>query len=1256
MQFEDLPQRIDLLRFQFVGNALIEASAGTGKTYTLAALYVRLVLGQHPEGASVELSQPLLPSQILVLTFTEAATQELRDRIRSRLTQLADQLERLLAGQLALRDLPDAFDRALAEQLQSRSFELLGHAVQLLQQAAQSMDEAAIYTIHGWCQHALRRFAFQSQSLFEQELLPDLSQVLTDVVHEVWRLQCVGRSIYSLQLLVKFYSSPQSSMTWLRSALKPDVIPTWQGVPLTVIDGDVHQCLAKVDADSQQLAHKVHVFLNDFRSALITHWDGWMAFWDLAESQKLFKANRITTNRLQIFRTALRQLVDAPLGPQAWCSEPLDVKVFEQFTVAQLTAHLKAEHKAMADTLDWPVLHQWIENYLKLCERVASLRIQLLGQVTAIFLQSVRQQFEQKKVAQGLMGFDDLIVRMHKAVNEDRTGQLADRLAQAYPVAMLDEFQDTDAVQYGIFRQIYSSQSDRCCLMIGDPKQAIYGFRGADLDTYFVAKQHTQGRHFTLDTNFRSTSGLVSAVNGLFQQADQRSEAVGAFAYEKQPSSVLPFWPVHAQGRAIELTLNGELVQPMAWGLLTDAGESLNVDEALSHLAKATAAQIAQWIRAGHEGRALLGQEAVQAQHIAVLVRDYREASAIQTALGQWGVRSVYLSDRDSVYNSPQALDLWVLCRSLMNPRDLRALKSALAVPTLGLGWTFLAELDSNDRDWDALIQLWVKCYEDWVRKGILVCIRRLFFALDIPARLMSQPEGERVLTNCMHVAELLQHESQSLDGPAALLDVFEQHILNPSSADEEAVVRLESDENLIRILTYHKSKGLEFPLVFMPFANSHKPLRKTQYLQYKQSGKSHVELDTAVPAQIDAAKLDRHREDIRLFYVALTRPQFFCQLNVAPCQNWADQCVHHVLGGPLDKKDLLGSLRMRLSTLNRLPHVQWSELSRVEPTPQDRIDATLQHAQFAPAPRMRKPVSRQPWWIASYSALRIQSDVHAEAHSERSEVLQEGQEPAAPQNPIRVGIHAFPRGAEAGTLLHNLLEWRLKRNRQIQAESVFEIEVQRQLNAKGWSKSAETVAQWLRQVLNMPLPIGDSPCVLENLPNPVTEMEFWIEARAVPVSDLDGLIRQWIWRSDARPELAPTQLNGMLKGFIDLVFEHEGRYWVCDYKSNDLGGETDRYHTAALKQSMLEHRYDVQAILYCLALYRLLKSRHAEFEANPEALWTQCVGGACYVYLRGIEHPDTRGVVPIQPPFELIRQLDALFCDQSLVLGEGHA
>ena len=1224
-------EALDALTFPLWGSRLIEASAGTGKTWTIAALYLRLVLGHGGEAAGF--ARPLAPAEILVMTFTRAATRELSDRIRARLLEAAQ----VFRGDAEpaphdglLRGLLDDFAAGPAR----------SSAAWRLAMAAESMDDAAVFTIDAWCQRMLREHAFDSGSLFDEELIGNEQAMLDEATRDYWRQQ-----VYPLM-----------------GATLDAVLSVWANVGK--LGQDARTLLPHLSTHAphdEPLAALVERVGGERQRGLLVLKQGWGA--RCAALREWFSgvyALPPKTNPLNKKKLQERFFLDWIARLAAWADDPLrDRPDLSATAWARLRPEGMAE--AIKDGFDLP-LPEHFAAFAGLCEGLDALP-PLAEPLRLHAAHAIAERLALLKSQSGAFGFADMLERLERALDPERSGdkaaRLRERMLAQYPVALIDEFQDTSPLQTRIFDRLYriadhtsSSARERTLLLIGDPKQSIYGFRGADIHAYLQVRLASEGRHYQLGTNYRSTRALVEAVNAVFCRPEQRA-GEGAFMFREAELNPLPFEPVAAQGRGEQWVTAAGPQAALQWAL---APELQDTRTSLRRLAECSAERIVTLLndeRAGFVKDANGEFKRLRPADIAILVRTGREAAAVRRELRRRGVTSVYLSDKDSVFASAEARDLLLLLRAVASPLDVRLARAALATATLGLRLDELQQLAADDEAFDRRSEQFKALHAIWQTQGVLSMLRRALHLLDLPERWLGGVDGERRLTNMLHLAELLQDASTRLDGEQALIRWMSTQREQPGAGGDEQIVRLESDADLVKVITVHKSKGLEYPLVFLPFATSFRGIdkgpRTTLVSTVDADGHRTLHL-TLNEELIAAADKERQREDLRLLYVALTRARHAVWIGLAAqkpradsqdCSAWRS-ALGYVLGGP-EKT----SAEQLMNDAQALAGANASTM-RTELLPLRAALTPLRpqdEAQPLRGPQPYRGQFERRWSVHSFSALvrELDGPVSAAAARDDEDLLAPAapspRRLAAPGEPADQPWHRFPRGAGPGNFLHDQFEWLAGEGFGLAGSPALQEQLLARCERQGQAERAQDVVDWLLAATQAPLqPLG---VTLDTAGTPLAEMEFWLPATGLQAEAIDALCRHHLLSGRPRRELPERELRGMLMGFADLIFEHEGRYYVLDYKSNALGDDDAAYDTEALEAAMAEHRYDVQAAIYLLALHRLLRMRLGERYVPEEHL-----GGALYFFVRGIAGP-SGGCYAIDAPLALLARLDAMIVDE---------
>lgn len=1177
------------LAIDLAGRNLIEASAGTGKTYAISSLYVRLVV-----------EAGLLPEHILVVTFTEAATKELRERIRSRLRAARESLNS-----------PIDDDEFLSQLLQSaKSNQAAGELVrQRLDVALQTFDCAAIATIHGFCNRALQEHAFESGSLYETELSALQAPVVREVVDDFWRLHFFGNDTDLLDLAESANWSPESFTVFLRGKLgnrELQLLPQFSAADIAADDALSREIYGNLQR--LWLAQGEHI-----RSLLTDH-PG------LRRSAETFRPDILA---------AMLEEMDAYLA----VGRPYRLfDRFDRFSAGFLARERLKKHD--------PPSHE----FFTLCDRLVTVVARRKLAVFWSLYVYVNESLPTRKSRANIRFYDDLLIDLHAALTGESGPLLAGRIRERFRAALIDEFQDTDQLQYRIFRSIFNDDAIPLFL-IGDPKQAIYAFRGADIFAYLQAKQDTPPtRRFTMDKNWRSAPELVDAVSLLFS---------------RQPQPLffadLDFPPVTAAGVKEPFCAGARDPAPLQlWfmGRAAGNGKPLELVGSRQKIVASVVDEIAALLADTAKGRATIAGRAVTPGDMAIIVRTHGEAALCRDALTRRGIPAIVRSNA-SVFTAPEAADLRLLLAAIAEPARGERLRTALTTQLLGRTGNEIAALHADEEAtaWQQWLTVFREYHDLWQTQGVMAMFRRLLAREQVRGRLLALPGGERRLTNLLHCGELLHaEESASRLGIEALYTWFSNQISSPPEGEEHQI-RLESDEQAVRILTIHISKGLEFPIVFAPFSWGGVPGSEQTVLCH-DAGR--------LVADFGSDEYDRHRqqadreslaENLRLLYVALTRARYRCYLVWGRFKNSETSALAYLLHGPAgDGTDVIGHLRQQLAEidddalLQPLRQMTASGSGLLTVTVNPAVTAAASSAVVSALPSLRCRSSERAiadsWKVASFTSF-------VSGHGETAELPDHdalgSERPAADEAPPEGSIFAFPRGAKAGTFLHGIFE-RLDFAAANAAaiSQVVSTALERSSYSLGWR---ETLGKMVQQVVQLPLPGRGGAFALASLERGSwrSELEFFFPLRFLDSPRLAELLQRHAAASQAELAKLAAMLDfraveGMVHGFVDLVFSHAGRYYLLDWKSNHLGNRSDNYGGEQLRAAMTANRYPLQYLLYTVALNRYLQSR------DPAYRYESGFGGVFYIFLRGVDadHPDC-GVFYDLPSAALVEELTTL-------------
>ena len=1185
--------------------SLIEASAGTGKTYTIGSLYLRLLL----KAGENNFSRPLNVEEILVVTFTDMATEELKKKIRERITDAIDKLTAFAETQDKSAFKNDEFLTALCDNLN------IFEAIHRLKLAEQNMDLAAIYTIHGFCRRMLMQYAFHSGIHFNLELIKDQSDLLVRFSNEFWREY--------------FYPLPFKIADFIANELgSPDYV-------LSLLKSDLGKNLI-VDLENQQaLSISITEFLHQYLGEYFKDIKALKRFW-LESAGKISeliteelnkdyaKGEPKSLSRRSYNTSRLAKWIDQV---NAWANDPRDYVLNETLISYFTQSALSEKGEEGASPFIAPI-------FAELEERASALMSPDL--LRRVILYHYRQGLQQKlldyKLNHQEKSFDDLLRLLCEALQGAQGDELAEMIRFQYPFAMIDEFQDTDSQQYAIFSKIYRDNPEKNTgfIMIGDPKQAIYRFRGADIFTYLKASDEAQSR-FELTKNYRSEKHLVDGVNALFDFPQS------PFIYQN-----INFTAVDSRDDHMRFYLNGK-AEP-AYRFYLTKSDKVNKTE----MAKICAISIQHWLKSAAENQAVFQNEdtckTLQAANIAVLVRDKNEAALVKNELQKLGIVSVYLSDQNSVFDSNVAKELaWVL-KACLNVAE-RPILNAIATALFGLNAADIHQIQQNEADWQRWADSFAQYQQTWQRQGILVMLHQILLEQGISERLLSQATGERDLTDFLHLAEILQQAATLHESEAALLSWFEKQIQGESR--QEAQIRLESERQLVKIVSIHKSKGLEYDLVWLPFLAVPSKIPTAGDMNVYYSKERDETLWDMENRNLNALYEETFAEELRLLYVALTRAKY--QMAFAlPAQfdkKW--NALHYVLSqGEIGKEIALSASK---DTETLLQTFKEKMQDNVEICTKPNLEAfpalstntkndDLKAAEFTGN-------IEQDWRITSFTSIEQghrRQHYFTESAGKKHAVFDDAKDYDS-QNAIEMStallnenesnILDLPRGKQVGTVLHRHFE-NCYFSDLANTEEIDKLRQSLQLD----KTFTEPLQNWLQQISHTPLS-NEIGIALADLANKdcIKEMPFYLAIREH--FDVEAFNRALKTNHHLPSEpLQFEQIQGMVRGSIDLVFRHNGKYYLVDYKSNFLGSSLADYNQEALKKEILHSHYDWQYLIYTLALHRYLQS------VVPHYDYARDFGGVFYLFLRGMNGEPQSGVFYDRPSVELITELDGVF------------
>ena len=1209
---------------QFEGLHLIEASAGTGKTYTLSSLMVRIFLEKY------------LPNQVIATTFTRAAAAELKSRIRLRLVEIQEYLEPLRSVlETDIHKLVEHESDPLKQHLLQSFAPRMAYACERLKLVIDQLDELFVGTLDSFSQKLLREFAFESGKIERAQITEDAKAYTRQLIHDVLREwiqlqpQQVIDTLYTvggLKSVDHFVGMVESSLNFSSAQFKLPEMPEIELAQRQQWQQQAQQIELSCLAEYYNLDGAYYSYINgtSFRNN---------AFNKLfSESLPLLLKALDTPENVQVFDAYFADARDAV------------------FKFLDKLEHQKIFKKCPADVAEGFYQHPTILQLQKLCHALQKTQQQfeqLQVYLKAYLCIEVKKRLPQVLQQKGETTFAQQIKTLSEALKGEQGQRFAVFVQARYPLILVDEFQDTNQDQDDMLASIWrhpQRYQKGCMIMVGDRKQAIYGFRGGDMLTFLNAYQDImakQGHEYKLIHNHRSVKQLVEVVDALFQRQMDFGEQV---VYD----------PIQAGSRPHPALIEHAQINPapLRWLQLQEGSEQ----------ATQVAWKIQTLLNQAHAKQLYLDAETQQAigeDDIAVLSRSHRQLDEVQYVLERIGIR-VNRPSKRSVFDSAIAQDVGALFTALLHPYDEAKLKRALLSRLFGFDLTRLLALEQSAEGLSHYIQQFDDIREMWLNQGFLAAWQRCLNQFGIWQQLVAtqSKDNERAVVNLRHLTDILSRRSEHVQGIQNLYHWYLKQLHSPSDREWELEHKL-SNEAGVQLMTIHQSKGLEYKIVFLLGANKafsevQKTLNfSTTDIQVPETGQTRTQRVVAIADKnfLQQTELDQHQqralaEQNRLWYVALTRASHRVYAVLEPEKGdknkhaglafWKNQGASFQHPYSLDE-----ALILERPQALQTQHSQQNIIISAKLLPTQRFYARAKTSFSYLAQHLKHKANRVD---------RL-ANIDADFEQAEDELNLAELENRATAQPIAWIKQYFPKGTLAGNFLHEIFEqidfqrpqtWREEIRRRFKNTyqglwsallEQYQQHFPEQENAE--QQLYEWIVAWLAEVLQTPLNHGFQ---LQQLVTGqyLSECPFYLALsdRVLAMQRVQQLFEEY---GIDMPELLEAKSARYLNGSIDLVYFDGQRYHIADYKSNYLGAEQADYQQAQIAESMSLSSYWLQAALYLVALHRYLSVKLQDYDMQ------QHLGGASYLYLRGMNGQAQQGYFYWKPEDEFILRLDAI-------------
>lgn len=1112
---------------------LIEASAGTGKTYSIAILCLRLLLEKN-----------MAISQILMVTFTKAAVAELETRIRAFV---------LLAHQASIGQ--SIGDATIAE-IVSTSISNIGdrETEARLKNALLFLDETAILTIHSFCQGTLSEYAFETNQIFGAEAMSqvDLNELILDRVNHFWRNHITQLELPLLKYLYDHYLSKDKLQQFIENALSGKTL-----LALAPFEPD----LLSADHQKQMVAHLFDLQKNidqaqqNVYDYIIQHED---------ELRIEVEKNRYAKKEFPAILNdppVLVALIQKKIG-----SDYILI-IFKD--VIELMDLVAVERDALKEQL-----HLFSNKLYQLAIKT------ICGEV---------QDF---KEAESLLAFDDMIGKLHQAVAVQQNPTLIAALRNKYKAVFIDEFQDTDKLQYEVFNTLFGT--DTILFYIGDPKQSIYGWRKADILTYFKAGNAVDNR-YGMNTNFRSSNGIIGAQNSFF-----KPDANFDTFHFGDAEDAIHYHPVSApdKNEKGELLFDGAPVVPIS------VYENDNNGEIIATV-QATVVQLLSEARfsivENNEARP------IKPSDIGIVVRKKDQSKKVRAALAAFKIPAVTIDDT----KLSDTIEVTEMLYVLSAVQDITANNINKALLS-GLTGLLIADIQQLNEE---LVLTQFKRYQlTWAAEGVYVMLMQFLTDYKVKTVLLNAEtkSGERSLSNVLQLIELFHHiQARNQYAPKELINWLQKLIEGKITQGDEYEQRVESDADAVKIITIHSCKGLEYNIVLAPFLD----------LQTKTNGDFASFRDEASGEYLFANKAILNEEQMaliatqleqenrRLLYVAITRAKYKCYIN--------------------------SSLYYKNSSLKPfLAAIQTAAPAEIafETPPPLSVDYSYDQNQKRFPIDYKKAdgfkLTQLNWRKLSYTFLN----------------------PEHTPNPITVSgevgdaygdfiFKLLQKGAYTGNLLHYIFEC-MDFSDNTHWPKLIDSALKR-LSPGNQEAYAEQLQQLLVHVTQVPLACGEQTFNLAAIDTHhcLNEFEFDFTVKPFHARQISALSTPTV---PLRVQ-SFAQLEGIMNGKMDLFFEQDGKYYILDWKSNFLGDRVADYSAEQVAAAMAENNYHLQYHIYTVAICKYLALRIPDFDYGTH------FGGVIYLFVRGLRQDEATGIFFNKPEWTTIEALDAFLTEEEM-------
>ncbi|QCI23038.1 exodeoxyribonuclease V subunit beta [Buchnera aphidicola (Macrosiphum gaurae)] len=1166
MKIDNIAEKLNVFKILLNGINLIEASAGTGKTFTIVLLYLRLLLGI---GETKTYNKKLAVHEILIVTFTNAAKEELYIRIK-------DGIQNLYLTCVNKKNINPIYKFFL------REIKDINEAIYVLKKAQNNINNVAIYTIHGFCQHILELHTFHLNSIFEDKIIDNEHELYLQATQDFWRRTFYNLPKNIINIIYQDYKNPNHLLKKIK--------PFFHMQSINFSEKNLNN--KKLTIFHQKNIQKINFFK-----------EMWLIYYQIIPKE---------INNLKINKKIYSQF-----NMTRWIN---DITIWAKSETKDYTIPIVLKYFSKKN-IEKNTINNICSKYIifKETEKILKKNFSFKNIIMVYAINKIKKILSKEKQKKSLLGFNDLLNILLKTIKKEKT--LKNLIRTKYPAAFIDEFQDTDIQQYKIFDLLYKKNKKTVLFLIGDPKQAIYSFRGADIFSYLYAKSKIKKKYY-LDINWRASINMCKSINFLF------SHHKNPFIFKN-----IPFTPItpSCKNKKMNFTIHG--VPQTSMSFFFQEKEEVYIDDYKVWISQQCANEISFWLTCGKAGNAKIttknGEKILTANDIAILVRNKKEADLIQKELQKFNILSIYSSDKNSIFQTFDAQELLWILESILEPDNEKLLRKSISTHILKELLSKIKTKSINENKYFIIEKLY-EYHNIWKKIGIFHMIKTMILEYQINANPIEININYLKNLNFLHVAELLQEQFQYFHKKISLIRWLQKKILKKTEPAYNECIRYFNESQSVKIITIHKSKGLEYPIVWIPFSIDFKPSLLSVYHNEKNF-KTFFDIKQS-NENLKLSDKERLAEDIRFLYVALTRSILHCSIGIAcltkkTTKNKNNSNIHKSSlgytvqhGKPMNYENLF----------NQLKKFRMNDFIEVKNNSNNfRLPVTNNIYLISSKNILNKNI-KNIWNITSFTKLNQENKSLQENIKEitSEKFLIKNKE----KNNKSFIIHNFPQGKNTGLMMHEILKnlhFLNEKNYDWFADWLKKYNIPITWTSK--------LINWINNIINTPL--GEKKIILSKINEKLCtkELEFFFPINNILYSEeLNQIIQSIDPISIASPKLFFNPVKGVLKGFIDLVFFWKKKYYILDYKSNWLGKNNSFYSDVCIKKEIITKRYDLQYQIYTIALHKYLQKKIKNYNYKND------FGGVLYFFLRAIDQ-ENHGIFYTVPDFSLIEKIITL-------------